>query len=166
MSIATAFSEETHQNQRVSSKTKDPSLFTHALLSHPRLFPQVEQGIRTGHPSAMSPSCSWQTPRLTWTTGSRPYGGSSGHRLEEVISFLTSMDHQQATIKIGISSNDMKIIENLNLFIFNKKAASSTSEDILFKCLNASNDRKHTFLSQEVFISSLPWRLQISPNNI
>lgn len=45
---------------------------------------QVEQEKRTAHQSAMSPSCSWQTPRQTWMTGSRPYGGSSGRRSEGV----------------------------------------------------------------------------------
>lgn len=52
--------------------------------SSPNFSLQVEQGIRTVHRSAMNPSCLWRTPRRTWMTGSRPYGGSSGRRLEEV----------------------------------------------------------------------------------
>lgn len=33
---------------------------------------------------AMSPFCSWPTPKVTWTTGWRPSDGSYGLRLEEV----------------------------------------------------------------------------------
>lgn len=52
--------------------------------SFPNFSLQVEQEIRIVHRSAMNPSCSWQTLRRTWMTGSRPYGGSSGRPLEEV----------------------------------------------------------------------------------
>jgi len=53
-------------------------------LISPRRPLQVGRGRRTGRRSATSPSCWWPTPRQTWTTGSRPSGGSSGRRSAEV----------------------------------------------------------------------------------
>ncbi|KAK5613638.1 hypothetical protein CRENBAI_018497 [Crenichthys baileyi] len=63
----------------------------------------------------MNPSCSWQTHRRTWMSGSRPYGGLSGRRLEE--EYLASVSRIQCSLRGSLARLAPLLVEQCVDFI-------------------------------------------------